>query len=47
LPKDLAQALESFKEKANIYQARLEEAEIAKAKATRAESHGKIPSFCA
>jgi hypothetical protein len=37
---DLSHAVESFKEKANAYQARLEEAEIARAKSSRAEAHG-------
>jgi hypothetical protein len=37
---DLSHAVESFKEKANAYQARLEEAEIARAKSSRAEVHG-------
>jgi hypothetical protein len=42
---DLSQAVESFKEKASAYQARLEEAEIARAKSSRAEALGLL-SLC-
>jgi hypothetical protein len=38
---DLAEAVESYKAKANSYLTRLEEADIARAKATRAESLGQ------
>lgn len=43
---DLSQAVESFREKANAYQSRLEEAEIARAKSSRAEAHGTRPPLC-